>query len=57
MDLILAFALTATVLLAAALSSSRTTHPARHRAGASVADILSRLAVEHERTYVPIRRW
>ncbi|MFE3028963.1 hypothetical protein [Nocardia tengchongensis] len=57
MDFILAIALAATVMLAAALSSSRTTHPAQHRAGARVADIQARLEAEGERTFDRPRRW
>lgn len=57
MEFVLAITLAATVMLAAALSSSRATHPAQHRAGASVASIQARLAAERRRAYRPSRRW
>lgn len=57
MEVVLAVTLAATVMLAAALRSSRTTHPAQHRAGVDVTDIAARLAAERERTYLPARRW
>lgn len=57
MDFILALILAATVMVTAALSSSRRSHPAQHRGGAGVADIQARLAAENERGYTPARRW
>ncbi|MFF0612459.1 hypothetical protein ACFYUD_27715 [Nocardia tengchongensis] len=57
MDLILAITMAATVMLAAALSSSGTTHPAQHRSGVGVADIRARIAAERECAHRSVRRW
>ncbi|MEV0467857.1 hypothetical protein [Nocardia tengchongensis] len=56
MDLMLAIVFAAVVMLAAVQSSMRTGHPARHRGGAPVAEILARLAAEQRRASLPAAR-